>query len=114
YEAINNSRISNAALSYNTVKTALADHFSKWGSLTSSNGNIISTGITNFDQILLAEGFLDKPFNVKLGSQSYIALPAAGLATDARSEERRVGKECGCRRTPNDAAGTAVVEAVII
>src|SRR5438046_10038367 len=70
YEAINNSRISNAALSYNTVKTALADHFAKYGSLLSSNGTVIvatDLGAKQFDQTLLGEGFLDKPFTVKIG-----------------------------------------------
>src|SRR3954462_2254282 len=68
YEAINNARISNSALSYNTVKTALADHYAKYGSLTSSNGVTIATPIPSFDGVLLAEGFLDKPFQVKIGT----------------------------------------------
>src|SRR5437762_8835164 len=61
YEAINNARISNTALSYNTVKTALADHYAKYGSLLSSNGVAMGTppgpGSTNFDSIVVAEGF---------------------------------------------------------
>ena len=92
YEAINNSRISNAALSYNTVKTALADHYAKWGSLTSSNGTVITAGTgeaTNFDKVLITEGFLDKPFQVKIGSGSYIQVVAgsgAGTAVAAANE----------------------------
>src|SRR5205823_15119215 len=65
YEAINNSRISNASLSYNSIKTALADHYAKFGSLTSSNGTSFApdTGVaTNFDRVLITEGFSDKPF----------------------------------------------------
>src|SRR5436305_1449997 len=70
YEAINNSRISNTVLSYNTVKTALADHYAKYGSINSSNGTALSVAasLTNYDRILLAEGFLDKPFIVKIGN----------------------------------------------
>src|SRR5437867_4153182 len=71
YEAINNSRISNSVLSYNTVKTALADHYAKYGTLNSSNGTVFAAvpgpGSTNFDRILVSEGFLDKPFVVKIG-----------------------------------------------
>src|SRR6266700_1983436 len=69
YEAINNARISNAALSYNSIKTALADHYAKFGSLTSSNGVTITAGAgeaLNFDKVLVTEGFADKPFNVKI------------------------------------------------
>src|SRR5688572_24704474 len=68
FEAINNARINNACISVNTVKTALADHYAKFGSLNSVNGTAILIGSTstNFDGIaLLAEGFIDKPFDVK-------------------------------------------------
>src|SRR6266705_6484397 len=63
YEAINNARISNAALSYNSIKTALADHYAKFGSLTSSNGTAITPSVgeaLNFDNVLIVEGFSDK------------------------------------------------------
>src|SRR5436309_9219402 len=85
YEAINNARISNAALSYNTVKTALADHYAKWGSLVSSNGTTITAGANealSFDRVLLTEGFLDKPFTVKIGDASTHIEVAAGLSNN--------------------------------
>src|SRR6266542_3630066 len=85
YEAINNARINNAALSYNTVKSALADHYAKFGSLTSSNGTVITAGTgeaTNFDKVLITEAFLDKPFNVKIGTGSYVEV-VTGLAGNA-------------------------------
>ena len=93
YEAINNSRISNASLSYNTIKTALADHYAKFGSLTSSNGAIIAVGVgeaTNFDKVLITEGFLDKPFQVKIGSGSYVEVVAAIPATTEASSRCRL------------------------
>src|SRR5436309_10136114 len=73
YEAINNARISNTTLSYNSIKTALADHYAKYGALLSSNGTpivVTDVGATNFDHTLISEGFADKPFNVKIGSGS--------------------------------------------
>ena len=33
FEAINNSRINNAAMSCQTVKTSIADHYAKFGSI---------------------------------------------------------------------------------
>ena len=116
YEAINNSRISNAALSYNTVKTALADHFAKWGSLTSSNGTIITAGTgeaTNFDKVLITEGFLDKPFQVKIGSGSYIQVVAGSGAATVVAAANEAYDLDGSGTAVNDAAGSAVVEAVI-
>jgi prepilin-type N-terminal cleavage/methylation domain-containing protein len=71
FEAINNARISNTAVSINTLKTALADHYAKFCSLASTNGIALTIipgpGTTNFDNVLLGEGFLDKPFQVKIG-----------------------------------------------
>src|SRR5437867_8696558 len=70
FEAINNARVNNAAVSYNTVKTALMDHYAKFGSLLSSNGLTFLTTdavATNIDGMLLSVGFLDKKFQVKIG-----------------------------------------------
>jgi type II secretory pathway pseudopilin PulG len=86
YEAINNARVSNTVLSYNTVKTALADHYAKFGALLSSNGVTLPAppgpGSTNFDAVLVAEGFLDKPFQVKMGDVGAHVEIAAGLAAN--------------------------------
>src|ERR1043165_765794 len=117
YEAINNSRISNAALSYNTVKTALADHFAKYGSLTSSNGVTIATPIPNFDQVLLSEGFLDKTFQVKIGTagsaNTFVEVRDAVAATTAPNGSNVPAYDLDGTGTVNDATGSAVVQAVI-
>lgn len=67
FEAINNARINNAVVSYNTVKTAVMDHYAKFGSLTSSNGVTLTLPEQAYDKVLLTEAFLDKPFIVKIG-----------------------------------------------
>ena len=69
FEAINNARVNNACITLGTVKTALADHYAKFGSLASSNGTAITTfPSASFDKALLAEGFIDKPFAVKIST----------------------------------------------
>jgi len=84
FDAISNARVNNAAVSYNSVKAALADHYAKYGSLLSLNGVAFATGsssATNYDSaVLLAEGFLDKPFRVKIGSTNAHVEAVAGLA----------------------------------
>jgi len=116
FEAINNARISNASLSYNTVKTALADHYAKFGSLTSSNGVTITAGANealNFDKVLLAEGFLDKPFDVKIGTASFVEV-VAGVATNITVTAANSSYDLdGGGAASNEAAGSAVVQAVI-
>src|ERR1051326_2202839 len=72
FTAISNARVNNAAVSAQTVKTALADHYAKWGSIPVDGSSGTAVTITNFpvlnfDSILLKEGFLDKPFAVKIG-----------------------------------------------
>jgi len=71
FEAINNAKVNNAAMSCQTVKTALADHYAKFGALTAGVTTPPTTIVapTNFyDGFLVKEGFLDKPFAVKIGN----------------------------------------------
>jgi prepilin-type N-terminal cleavage/methylation domain-containing protein len=72
FEAINSSRINNAAVGYNTMKTAAMDHYGKYGSITSSNGVLFTTTqLANYDKlVLLPEGLIDKPFSVRIGDGS--------------------------------------------
>src|SRR5207247_3987293 len=118
YEAINNARISNSALSYNTVKTALADHYAKYGSLTSSNAVNLTPPILNYDQVLLAEGFLDKPFQVKIGTagntNTFVEVRAAVVGTTTPDGSNVPAYDLDGNGAPaNDATGSAVVQCVI-
>ncbi len=104
FEAINNARISNALVSYNTVKTACMDHYAKYGGINSTaNGAVLTVPINNYDNLLLSESFLDKPFLVKVGTNSFVQVVAAGA-----SPYDLAGN--GVYDTTN---GTYVVEAVI-
>ena len=72
FEAINNSRINNASMTCGTVKTAIADHYAKFGGLPVDGSVTPAVTIATFpndtyDQILLKEQFLDKLFAVKIG-----------------------------------------------
>src|SRR6266498_5403892 len=45
FEAINNARVNNALVSYNTVKTAVMDHYAKYGAIDrTTNGATIPAG----------------------------------------------------------------------
>src|SRR5258708_7031324 len=72
FEAINNSRTNNSAMTYNTVKTAIADHYAKFGGLNVDGtanppAAFAALPVEQFDLTLLKETFLDKPFAVKIG-----------------------------------------------
>jgi prepilin-type N-terminal cleavage/methylation domain-containing protein len=70
FEAINSAKVNNTAMGINTVKTACIDHYAKWGSVLvdGSSGTAVPVAPgTGYDTLLLKEGFLDKPFLVKIG-----------------------------------------------
>ena len=83
FETINRARISSAAAAVNTVKTAVANHYSKFGGFADSSGKLfipsadLESGsdpddldAQNFDSnVLLLDGMLDKRFSVKIGDQ---------------------------------------------
>jgi type II secretory pathway pseudopilin PulG len=114
FEAINNSRINNAAMSVQTVKTALADHYAKFGSIASSNSVVLTTlPNPNFDVVLLNEGFLDKLFTTKIGiTTNNVFISSTGTtppAVDATSHTYDLNGD----GTVDTLANTIVVDAVI-
>jgi type II secretory pathway pseudopilin PulG len=72
FSAINDARINNACISTDTIKTAVADHYGKYGKLATIAGTndltVPTTGTTTaYDQkVLMVEGLLDKPYTVKI------------------------------------------------
>lgn len=77
FETINSSRVSSASSAVNTVKTAVANHYSKHGGFADATGAVLtpgtiaaSTDAANFDTtVLLPDGMLEKRFSVKIGDQ---------------------------------------------
>ena len=69
FESINNARLTQTQLGYQTVKTAVIEHFAKFNSFNSSNGvtfTVPSWGYQDYDKVLLGEGLLDKLFLPKI------------------------------------------------
>jgi prepilin-type N-terminal cleavage/methylation domain-containing protein len=116
FEAINNARINNAAISVQTVKTACADHYAKYGSLANTNGTAVALPIDSFDLALLSEGFLDKPFSVKISSvPTNTVHVVTGVAETTAVTGANSAYNLDAAGAANDAgpASAAVVEAVI-
>jgi prepilin-type N-terminal cleavage/methylation domain-containing protein len=126
FEAINNSRINNAAMTCQTVKTAVADHYAKWGGLAVDGRGATTTPTvlgtlpyTAFDEVLLGEGFLDKPFAVKIGdgihdaTHNRIQLIASGGATPVIGNGSYDLDGVATTGTGGDDTTGTVVEAVI-
>jgi prepilin-type N-terminal cleavage/methylation domain-containing protein len=75
FNAINSSRVNNTVVSYNTIKTAVTDHYAKYGSLTSFFGtNTITEGSGYDTNVLLPETLIDKPFSARIGNGAAVCL----------------------------------------
>ncbi len=132
FQAINDSRVNNAAMACQTAKTALTDHYAKFGGLT-INGTLANPApvtipaggaYNNFDTILLQEQFLDKPFTTKLGTPNNgtktgarvdlmdLTGVTAATAVDGTSATFDLDNS-SANGGPNDVIGSAVAVAVI-
>ena len=113
FQAINDSRVNNAAMSCQTVKTAIIDHFAKFGSLLSSNGIPFAVGAGKalvFDKVLVSEAFLDKPFATKIGdatANTTVRVDAAEAATANPIAATPVAVAAGMAAYNLDGTGTA-------
>ena len=124
FEAINNARINNAAMTCGTVKAAVADHYAKFGSLVVDGSvtpnAVLTPGTGNavvYDSVLLGEGFLDKLFSVKIGKDTgaaptnHVELMATVAGTVAPTVNNTAYDLAN--GGTNNAVGSAVVQAVI-
>src|SRR5262245_29491303 len=68
FSAINDARVNSVCVSCSTIKTAVADHYGKYGKLDQVWGtNQLAAPIYGYDtNILLVEGLIDKPFIAKI------------------------------------------------
>ena len=81
FSAINDARVNSACVNIETVKTALADHYGRYGKFDQLYGTNVTTlnapvtgVVPNYDGlILIPEGLLDKPFATKIASSSTTA-----------------------------------------
>jgi prepilin-type N-terminal cleavage/methylation domain-containing protein len=85
FNAINDARINGTAVSCETVKTATADHYGKYGKLNSLFGtNDLAAPVLNYDKtVLLAEGLLERSFNAKIAGGDPSTNAAVQLVTGA-------------------------------
>jgi prepilin-type N-terminal cleavage/methylation domain-containing protein len=71
FSAINDARVNGVCITCNTIKTAVADHYGKYGKFDAVFGTNILTFAGNIlpgydTNVLMAEGLLDKPFSAKI------------------------------------------------
>ncbi len=116
FEAINSARVNATAVSCETVKTAAADHYGKYGKfdlLFGTNAIAFNAGISvNYDTNLMTEGLLDKPFSARIAGGDPTKLSILELTSGANANN---GQGYALDGTTNTATSAAqfVLEAVI-
>jgi prepilin-type N-terminal cleavage/methylation domain-containing protein len=125
FSAIADAKINNAVVSTETIKTACADHYGKYGRFNTSFGtNITAAPILTYDTNLLFEALIDKPFQTKLGTNWAIVMAkcetaATTVAAPNAAPTGTVAGESsysldGVGAAPvNEATGDLVMEAVL-
>jgi prepilin-type N-terminal cleavage/methylation domain-containing protein len=116
FEAINSARINNTIQSYNAIKTAVMDHYGKYGAINVRAGVAATPAqLAAYDTgVLLPEAMIDKPFVARVGTNWVVQVVAGLTAADAVVGANASYDLDGSGATVNDAApATHVVEAVI-
>jgi prepilin-type N-terminal cleavage/methylation domain-containing protein len=114
FSAINDSRINSTVMSVNGVKSAAMLYFGKYGKFAAANGaslTLATATATNWDQsVLVSEGFLDKPFEAKMGTEDTTAVEVvAAVSTATAVTATNAGYDFNADATSNEAGGGAVV-----
>lgn len=117
FSAIADSKINNTVVSAESIKTALADHYGKFGKFDAIYGTntaaFATLPMTNYDQqVLIPEGLIDKVFQTKLGTWWSIQLRACGAAGNVTAAATDPGYSLDGNGT-NNALGQYVLEAII-
>jgi prepilin-type N-terminal cleavage/methylation domain-containing protein len=117
FAAINESRLNNAAVSFNTIKSAAMMYFGKYGKFAGVNGAAITAPVNDWDTTtLLKEGLIEKPFAVRIGATASVRVVAgATAATDPTAANAAYELSgAGTAGTLNEAAPAQyVVQSVI-
>jgi type II secretory pathway pseudopilin PulG len=81
-QTINEAHITEVALAVQSLEAAATAHLAQYGSLGSFAGSpaTFSGNYDRFSQVLLSEGLIERPFDVRLGTNSFLRLiNATGL-----------------------------------
>jgi prepilin-type N-terminal cleavage/methylation domain-containing protein len=116
FEAINSARINTAVQGYNSIKTAVMDHYGKYGAIATLRGtNTIGLPINDYDRsVLLPEALIDKPFATRVATTNLVEVVAGLTAADAVTGANASYDLDGSGTTVNDAAPAAAVVQVLI
>ena len=116
FSVITSAKVSAATFGLSTVKSASMMYYGKYGKFGTTNGiAIASTNLPflGFDSnVLLREGFLDKPFDSPIGTASVQLVAAISTATAPDGSNSAFNLD-GNSSYPNDAGNGSMVLQVV-
>lgn len=128
FQAIGDSKISNSASTCNSMKAAVNEFYGKYGKICDSKGASLNFSTNSVFEdwdfkALLPEGFIEKPFSVRIGNgkigssetgSRLRVVKVHGLDGDDDADVEGAYNLDGSAAVPkNDIEGTLLVEAVI-
>jgi type II secretory pathway pseudopilin PulG len=82
FASIDQARVSNAATTYNSLKSACTLYYAKYNRFGGTNGTTVTLPMTNWDaRVLFPEGLLDRPFHPRLGEAPCVQIVSATTAS---------------------------------
>ena len=115
-ETVNDSKVDEALFNIETMKGAVVQHLARFGSLASRDGApmAVSGAYDDYDRILLAEGIIEKPFALRMGTRAHIRLMNVSTLSAASPVTGSDGAYDLSGRGHNEIVGASfLVEAVI-
>ena len=78
--AISDAKINNTLGAYEALKTAVTDHYAKYNGfqLTTGGATCTTNQLASYDNLLMQEGLMDKPFSSKIGTNAVLQVVAGG------------------------------------
>ena len=118
FSAINDARVNGLCVTCETLKTATADHYGKYGRLDAVWGTNTLTFVggiaSNYDKtVLIPEGLLDKPFTAKIAGGDPSANAVLELVQNAAGNANNAGYSLDGSGTNTTATASFVLEAVV-
>jgi hypothetical protein len=114
-QTINEALITEAVITLQSVNTALNAHLAQFGCLACQNGKplVFPETYDGFSQVLLTEGFIEKPFQLSVSKACVLRLRNVSALTPVSAIDGLNGAYDLNGDGKNAVVGTIVVEAVL-
>lgn len=114
-QTVNDAHVTEVLVALQGLQGAVTVHLAQFGTLPSLNGAPLhfSSTYDNFGQVLLTEGVIERPFDVKLGTNSFVRLVNIASLSTASPVDGSNGAYDLRGDGKNDVVGSCVVEAVL-